>query len=521
MPDEIHNLLLRAAEFRQANQLDKAAEVYQQLLQQHTGNVQVHLDYGDLQKRLGNLTMAAEHFNRAICLAPNLAVGHSCLGGVYRLMAKHEEAETHYRRAVELAPNQAHIHSNLLMSMLYTGRYNEAEKFTEFQRWEQRHTHNLQVYTNYSNNNDPGRQLRIGYVSGDFRRHPMALFLVPVLSTHNRHNFNIFTYSLCEASHDPVNRLMRSMVSNWRDAAQWNDSRMAEQIRADRIDILVDLVGHTENHRLLVFARKPAPVQVTWLGFPATTGLTSMDYRITDAWADPPGDTEQFHSEHLVRLENGFSCFSPAAEEPFVGLPPQESNGFITFGSLNNLAKITSTVVDTWAALLGKVQTSRLILKNHSLNDTGVAQQLLSWFADRGVDPQRIILKPTVKDYAEHLEVYNDIDIGLDTFPYNGTTTTFEALWMGVPVVTLAGQSHVSRVGTSILSRIGLQRLVAQNRGAYLDIAMRLIPEAPELRLKLRNRMMGSSLCQAHIFTCTLENAYREMWRKWCEAGDR
>ena len=306
---------------------------------------------------------------------------------------------------------------------------------------------------------------------------------------------------------------------NWRDIYNLNDNEVADQIRRDKIDILVDLAGHSGNHRLLVMARKPAPIQVTYLGYPDTTGLKEIDYRLTDEWADPSSYADQYYTEKLFRLKSGFLCYMPANEAPEIASLPYSSLGSITFGSLNNLSKITTQVVETWSRILDQVPNSRLVLKNLSLSDEGVRKIILDRFTACGVNEDRLVLAPPIKDYAEHLAIYAEIDIALDTFPYNGTTTTCEALWMGAPVISLLGRSHASRVGNSILSRLGLKELVAENREQYVAIARNLAGNIERLNMfrnGIRNGMMRSTLCYAPAFTQGLEAAYQDMWREWC-----
>lgn len=293
-------------------------------------------------------------------------------------------------------------------------------------------------------------------------------------------------------------------------------------IRDDGIDILVDLAGHTAHNRLHVFAQKPAPVQVSWIGFPATTGLDTIDWRLTDGVADPSGMTEHYHSERLWRLPYSFLCFAPYKDAPDVAEPPFRRNGFISFGCFNNGSKIRDPVIALWARVLKEVPGSQIIVKNRALSDPLFRKEMRDRFRLAGGDPAALSLRSFEASHTGHLGVYADVDIALDTFPYNGTTTTCESFWMGVPVVTLAGTSHVSRVGASLLTQVGLTDLIAETPDRYVSVLAKLAQQRDrlaQLRATLRPRMSTSPLCDAGLFTRTLEEAFRGMWREWCRSA--
>ncbi len=318
---------------------------------------------------------------------------------------------------------------------------------------------------------------------------------------------------------DAMTDRLRGLTDAWRDLGGSSDDQSADTIRQDRIDVLVDLVGHMAGTRILVFARKPAPVQVTYLGYPDTTGLSTIDYRLTDAFCDPPGLTEMYHSERLVRLSPCAWCFQPALGPP---VNPREE-GPITFGCFNNFAKITEPVLRVWGQAMHAVPGSRLLLKSAGLSNASCRASVQAVLADCGIDPERLELRGEEPAYAEHLKLYQRIDIAFDTFPYHGTTTTCEALWMGVPVVSAAGTNHVSRVGVSLLSNIGLPELVAGSIGEYQRIAIELagdLPRLEHLRSTLRQRMQASPLMDASRLARNVESAYRQMWRQWCSTSE-
>jgi predicted O-linked N-acetylglucosamine transferase (SPINDLY family) len=348
----------------------------------------------------------------------------------------------------------------------------------------------------------------------------VAAFFEPLLHGHDRRIVEVFCYAEVGQA-DLVTERMRAQSDHWCSTVGMSDADVARKIEEDSIDILVDLAGHTANNRLLVFAAKPAPLQVTWLGYPNTTGLAAIDYRLVDAITDPKGKADGWASEALLRLKDGFLCYAPAADTPNPAPVPSARRGFVTFGSFNNPAKLSDPTLDAWAALLNRAPTSRLLLKGHHFFDDMAARSLFAArLADRGVAPERLTLLGLQPDPAVHLALYGEIDIALDPFPYNGTTTTCEALWMGVPVVTLQGDRHASRVGASLLRGLGLGELVAADVSDYVAIGAGLAGDSvrlADLRASLRTRMRASALCDRIAFARKIEAAYRQIWRRWCD----
>ncbi len=333
----------------------------------------------------------------------------------------------------------------------------------------------------------------------------------PILEHHDKEQLEIFCYAFVSNPDETTDRL-KLLTEHWRSIENLTIEEIVKRIHDDRIDLLVDLAGHTFNNQLLVFAHKPAPVQLSYLGYPNTTGLTTIDYRLTDAFADPPSKTETIYTEKLIRIEPTAWCYRPMVSTPAVSELPAKENDFITFGSFNMFYKLNIKVLILWAQLLNQFAGSRLSLKAKSLADSAVRKDIIKQFADFGITEGRISLKP----YEQHLENYFGIDIALDPFPYNGTTTTCEALYMGVPVITLEGKTHRSRVGVSLLNQVGLQHLVAKNEEDYVSIASSLASDLgalSNLRKSLRSRMEKSPLMNEVGFTRGLENAYREMWK--------
>ena len=481
-------------------------------------SAETHNALGAARWQQGRIVEAAAAFRAALALAPADATAHANRAGMLREQARLDEAINAYRTAVALAPDVASHTSNLLLAMEYLPRADAATLGQEHRSraaalWPARPSP-------APTDPDPSRRLRIGYVSGDFRDHSVARFIEPVLAAHNREIMEITAYSNV-ARPDAVTTRLAALVVRWRDIARLDDTTAAAQIRADRIDVLVDLSGHTAGGRPGLFALRPAPVTVTWLGYPDTTGL-AIDARIVDAVTDPV-DAAWHGSEAPLRLP-GFLCYGPPSDAPPVAPSPLTTTGVPSFGSFNDLAKLNDGVVALWARLLARVPAARLVLKAWSLGDPAVAAATRARFAAQGIDPARIVTLGRVAAMADHLGQYARIDVALDPFPYNGTTTSCEALWMGVPVVTLAGSRHAGRVGASLLARIGRAEWTAGSEEAYLDIAAGLVADPAGLaavRAGQRAAVAAAPLTDAPAFTRTLEAAYRSLWRRACARADR
>ena len=502
-----------------AGQFDQALAAYQTALQLRADSPELHCGLGNVFLAKGQLDEAIASYSTALKLVPNQVDALTSLGTALRVSGRIDEAVAAYRAALRSKPDAMGVHSQLLLTLHYDPAYDPAAIYHEHRYWYQQHAESLRTLSGpHANSRDPDRRLRIGYVSPDLCDHVVARFLLPLLTCHDHSQVEVFCYAPVPRPDDMAERL-HTYAHHWKSLLGLTDPQAAELIRDDEIDILVDLAGHTPGNSLLVFARKPAPVQVTWLGYPNTTGLPTIDYRFTDAFADPPGLTETLHSEHLVRLPQTAWCFHPVGYTRPVAPLPSIGKGHITFGTFNNFAKVSQTSLDLWARILQQVPGSHLLLKGPALSSLEVISRLQRFFAGRGIDPQRLDLVPRDPSAMGHLRWYDQMDISLDTFPYHGTTTTCEALWMGVPVVTLAGRTHVSRVGVSLLSNMGLGDLVADSPDLYVQIAVSMAQNRSrlqELRSTLRQRMQRSPLMDAQRFARNVENTYRAMWRTWC-----
>lgn len=470
-----------------------------------------------LLERFGNAAAAVRACREALRLKPDFPEAHRNMANALKAQGRHEEAIEHYREALRLNPGFGEAQSGLLFALLYPAGSDEERVFAEHAAFGAAHRFPRRPHDREP---VPGRVLNVGYVSADFREHAVARFISPVLAHHDRNRFRVFCYSNVGVPDARSGRIAGS-CDRFVNIAGLSDDDACELVRRDGIDILVDLSGHSAGNRLTLFARRPAPLQMTWIGYPATTGLESIDYRITDAVCDPPGETERFHTEQLLRLPGTFSCFAPPEEAPEVPPLPALESGTITFGSFNNPAKITPETVALWSEVLRAVPGSRLLLKGYSLACPETRGRFEEAFAAHGIGRERLTLTGNTPSYRDHLALYGRVDVALDTFPYNGTTTTCEALWMGVPVVTLTGAVHRARVGASLLAAVGLPALAARDARGFVGTAVALARD-PErlasLRKTLRAQMAASPLTDGAGFTRSLEDALDAAWSGRCRA---
>lgn len=466
---------------------------------------------GSIAHELGDLDEAAAWLTEAVAIEPGFAAGFAFLANVYRELGRTGEAITACRRALELDPDQSETHSVLLMTLQGGEGLSQTAMFAEHCRFAEHFEKPLiQQWRAHSNATEQGKRLKIGYVSPDFRRHSVAHFMLPVIEHHDRQQFEIHCYYNRIDGDEYTQRFVES-ADHFLSCASMSDEDLAERIRADGIDILVDLAGHTGGNRLPVFARKPAPVQVTYLGYIDTTGLAAMDYRLTNGDADPP-DNDAFYCEKLYRLPRLWWAFRPAPDLPEVVPLPAALNGYITFCSTNQIAKISEGTIAAWAEILLAVPGSHLALMG--ISSDGAMAHLAQQFAARNIGSERLEFhRFSTLDHFRR--VVANTDISLDTFPYNGGTTTCETLWLGVPCVARTGGAFVSRMSYALLKEIGLPELAGETHEAYVGIAVELARDwgrLKQLRASMRERLGASSLGDEAGFTCALEQAYRNMW---------
>jgi protein O-GlcNAc transferase len=513
----------KAMSLRSEGLLAEAAEMFRKLLIANPNHLSARVELGNTLYSQALMNDAIVQYQTALRIKPHVAVVHNNLGIVFQEQGLTKEAIAQYQRALELDPAYAMAHSNLLRCLNFHPNLDKSHLIEAHKNFEALHNLQTTVTHSFSNSRDPDKQLRIGYVSPDLGNHSVAYFVTAVFPNHDRNRFKVFCYS-DRGKEDNSSQRIKKGVDVWRKTAGMDDDTLYSLIRSDGIDILVDMAGHTGGNRLPLFARRAAPVQVTWLGYPNTTGLSAMDYRIVDDISDPPGEADQYHSETLVRLPNGFLCFDPPENAPEVSSLPVLRNGYVTFGSFNALAKITDQAIELWSRILARVPGSRILLKNKCLFDEATRKRLFDRFAALGICSERIMMTPFTNTTEEHLACYGHLDISLDTFPYNGTTTTCESLWMGVPVVGLMGDRHASRVTASILTLLGIQSLVGKDLDEYVEIAVHLSgrPELLEvLHNGLRGRMRQSGLCDGNKFVAELEDSYIAFWSNWLSKFNR
>ena len=533
---------------------DDAANHYQKALSIDCNLTEAYVSMGNLLSRLKRYDDAVRFYQSALSLDPDYANAYNNLGYAYRIQSRVVRAAkiferglridinhfdtyvnyggTHkdlgrvdvalgcYERALSLNPNSVNAMSNLLFAHNYTdGMTVEAISRRHVEVGRKIESDHPNKGVPHQNVPDKNRRLRIGYVSPDFRQHAVAFFLEPLMRHHNRADFEIYCYAEVFVE-DHISKLLQGLSNQWLNTVGMSDDEVEARIRADGIDILVDLAGHTAHTRIAIFALRPAPIQITWLGYPNTTGLKSIDYRLVDAITDPVGPADALAAETLLRLPEIFLCYQPPADAPDPVALPCEESGTITFGTFSTLAKLSPSTLDAWAGILKRVPNSRLLLKSRLFIEEETRELYCSRLVERGVAADRLVFMDPIPDTRGHLSSYNLIDITLDPFPYNGTTTTCEALWMGVPMIVLAGTCHAGRVGMSLLNSIGHNDLVAETVDQYVEIASSLAADLPRLkalRTSLRERMRASRLCDGPRFAQSIEQTYREVWRNWCD----
>ncbi|MCH8617578.1 tetratricopeptide repeat protein [Undibacterium sp. TS12] len=492
----------------------EAEACYQQALKLNPDSWTALHDYGRLHMLFSRLTAAQQCFEQAIRLKPDFADAYNSLGALFDDQGMVAEAVDAYRHALEFRPDFSEAYGNLLFALNYHADLSAEEIFAAYREYEQRYAAPLyQLQRPHTNQKQPDRRLKIGYVSPDLRRHPVQYFLEPLLAHHDKSQFEIHAYSEL-VTEDAVSARYRDYTDHWVPTAGLSDDAMAEKIRADGIDILVDLAGHTGNNRLRVFARKPAPVSLSWLGYGYTTGLEAIDYFLADH-ATAPSGTEALFAEQVWRIANPALVYRPTEGMGAVSSLPALGNGYITLGTLSRAVRINHKVIRTWAKILQRLDKARLVIDSANFKDEAMRKSFEDRFAALGIDKSRL----QIGMHSPPWDVLRGMDIGLDCFPHNSGTTLFETLYMGVPFVTLAGRPGVGRLGSCILEGLGRPEWIAYSEDEYVDKVVQLASNPDYLntiRLSQRAQMQGSKLMDETGFTHKLEAAYRAMWQNWC-----
>jgi len=472
----------------------------------------------DTHRNLNELDEARNCYERVLEICPTAAEAHNGLANVFRNQARHLDAIKHYELAIQHHGNPVVAFQNLLFCMMCMDNFSAQEIYNKHREFAERFERPLLPFQGpHRNEPDPNRRLRVGYVSPDFRANIVAHYVEPILNNHDRTEFEIVCY-FTGFVHDSLTGRISSLFDQWHDVHALSDDEIARLIRVHQIDLLVDLCGHAPGNRILVFARKPAPVQISYLDYSTTTGLSSMDYRLTTEYCDPSNASERYYSEKLYRLNNTYWTYNPSVQLPISTLP-LKSNGYVTFGCFNLYYRVTTEVLGVWSRLLQSVPASRLVVVGVSAGSTQAA--LFEILAQAGIAAERISVH-NVLSYAKYQELMGTVDIGLAPFPYNGATTMLDCLWNGLPVVAKkGGETFYSRMGCSILSELGLSKLVASDLDEYIRIAAELasnVQELYRLRQCLRQKLEQSPMRDFPEFTRGLEFGYRSMWKQWCAA---
>lgn len=518
MPRESHYQLGKIAQFC-LDQRDLARQSYLSALQ-------LDPDYVDARIALAHLYCENGHVEQAITLLQDLlAAGthnnaelYSLLGVSLLRLGQHRQALDFMRQAAQAEPDNPEVFSNYLFRATYTNQLTADEWLAEHRRFGQLAAARAKPFSDWDNSRDTARCLRIGFVSGDFKQHPVSTFFEPLLREMDRRQCEVFCY-YNHSYRDEVTVRLESMANGWRDVPLLSDAALAQQIHEDRIDILIDLSVHTSHNRLPVFAWRPAPLQMTWLGYPATTGLREVDYILLDRHYLPPAESGPFAVETPLLL-NGYRVYQPLPDMhklPIKPLPALEK-GYVTFGSFNDFNKVDSLVLDTWAELLNRLPTARLAMIVHARESITHVQQYLG---ERGIAAERLMLF-TKLSFSHFLQLHYHVDIALDTFPFTGLTTAMHGLWMGVPAITLAGERSTSRSGLSLLAALELEDFAASSREHYIERACfwaAHLPQLNEIRLGLRERLQASPLMDYPAFARDFETTLRRAWQQWCQSA--
>jgi len=492
----------------------EAAACFREVLRLNPANAGAHNNLGTVLKELGRYAAAEASYRETLRLKPDHVQALNNLGNLLKDLGRLAEAEACYRQVLQLKPGFAEAHSNFLFSLNYSATLSAEARLEEARLYGTRVSLEANPKFTAWRCLVQAPRLKIGFVSGDFRIHPVGFFLEGLLANLDRNLIEPLAYATTLKEDAQTSRI-RPFFSKWTALYGQHDRDAAGLIHADAPHILIDLAGHSAHNRLPVFAYRPAPLQIAWLGYCATTGLPEMDYVLGDPCVTPPGENSHF-TESVLRLPETYLCFAPPADDTAVGPLPALTNGFVTFGCFNNLAKLGEDVLALWTAVLAAVPGSKLFLRSMQFQDAEVAAALLNRFAAQGITADRLLLEGYSATRAAVFNAYNRVDIALDPFPYPGVTTSVEALWMGVPVLTMRGQSLLSRNGETIAQNAGLADWIASDATDYIGKARQFAGDLPglaSLRAGLRLQLLRSPLLDAARFARHFEQTMLELWR--------
>lgn len=518
-PDHLETLINLGLLFQEMGQLDAAQRHFEKACEVAPNSADAVANLGVVFQLKARPKKSLQVLQEAIELDPGHAKAHANLGTAYLELGYPQKASDCFQQALNLNPDFPSALSNLILSNLYLPETTSVHTRDAGRQFDELISKVPVTSVSHPNSRDPDRRLKIGFMSSDLRRHAVSSFLETVWQAISSDQYEIYAYAT-SPDEDDVSQRLKSYVDHWYNLSPLSAAQKADQVRTDQIDILFDLAGHTANNNLETMALKPAPVQIGWIGFSGTTGLSAMDYILGDPWVTPREDEGQY-TETVWRLPHCYLSFTPPDRAIEIAETPALQNGYVTFGCFNNLSKLTAPAISLWSRILNQVPQSQLILKAKQLDDPDFKSHLLGQFDACGLDRNRIQLLQRTSGLDAHLLTYNQIDIALDPFPYCGTTTTCEALWMGVPVLTLEGQSFVSRVGASLLRNAGLEDWIAPDERDYLHKALQFSRDLDSLnayRQATRANFMSSPAGNARLFASDFENAMRAMWKIWCGA---
>lgn len=501
------------------NENEKSADaikILEQIIKEEENNLDYLKTYASTLSNNAKLDKAEEVLKHILTLSPSDANIYAQLGRVLCRTGRVELGLSNYQRASMLDSTNA----NYLQRLVYWSNYSDKttnQSSSQLARlWAKRAFPKSTKGSDSWRFANPNKPLKVGIISSDFCKHAVSFFITPLLKHINRDSFTVVAYSNVKKP-DEVTENIKQHCDIWNDISSMNDKLLAAQIGADQLDVLIDLNGHTANNKLSVFSQHIVPIQISWLGYPGTTGLDSIHYRFTDSIADPDLEQDKYYSEELVRLPNSFLCYEPHSTAP--DIKTRKKSQKVRFGSFNNLAKISPNTLDAWASVLREVPESTLYIKRQQLINESAKTHLINEFSERGISKDRLILKTSKAKIEQHLDEYNEIDIALDTSPYNGTTTTLEALWMGTPVLTLTGKTHASRVSASILTAVGQEDLIASSVDEFAQKAAELNNHTNLVKFSesIRDTMSKSSLLDHQQFADDFGLAIRQKWNIWCD----